>query len=173
MTQQNAQLHRCLRWGKSAHHSFRNRRNVRFGFQSLCRVSCLFLFAVAFPWKHDSWLIENGSDGVLGEPPPRRRYRLWNPAAAARWQWRNFPPSWGTFFSYQAARGPGKKTLLSGFTQAHTHKKHLSRGESYSVCLHVCVSGGFCCLHWLLGQVSCHVAAHAHKVFIVKAPAAI
>lgn len=108
---------------------------------------------------------------MLGEPL-KWRFRLCNPTAAARWQWRNFPPLWGTFFSFQPLRGPRKKTLLSSFTQAGTHQSRLSGGR-VTVC--VCVCGDLCLwwvFSWLFGQVSYHVSAHTHKVFIVRALAA-
>lgn len=95
-------------------------------------------------WNLKHNLFQNRHVINCGEPR-RPRHRLWNPSAAARWHWRNFPPLWGTFFSYQAPRGPRKKTLSSSLD---THTKALQRRVlQYSVYfhMHVCMCG-ICCL---------------------------
>lgn len=86
----------------------------------------------------DGWLIEKRSDGMFGEPL-KLRCRLWNPASASRWQWRNFPSSWGTFFSFQAPRGPGKKTLLSS---SYTPKCFSGGKVTVCVYIYICMWGG-------------------------------
>lgn len=116
------------------------------------------------PWRLIDRRKKKRNESKLGEPL-RRRYRLWNPSVAARWQWRNFPPLWGTFFSYQAPRGPRKKTLSSS---SYTPKRFSGRwGELQCVSLYACM-WGIRHLHWSLRQVSCHVSAHAREVFIVE-----
>ena len=90
------------------------------------------------PWQ----LIDRNKERWKARRTPETKVRVVKSLCSPRWQWRNFPPSWGTFFSYQAPRGPGKKTLLSSSYTLNS----LAWGGGVTVCVCVCVCQCVCSL---------------------------
>lgn len=126
---------------KLAHHSLKIRRNVRFGFHSLCWVSCLFLFAVAFLWK--LWqLIDRKWERWRARRTPETKAQVVKSHCSRSLTMEEFPSIVRNIFFIPGSEGPGKENTLVRLHASSYTQKTLKQGGELQ-CLFTCVCRGY------------------------------